>query len=145
MIDPIADAARAILDGHIVLSRQLAETGVYPAIDIEASISRLTPQITTPEHMSMTQDFRRIYSLYQQNRDLISVGAYQPGSDPGIDLAVRMQPQMIDFIGQDMNQSVDFDASREQLNAVLEHSADDDGSPVAGLPVEPESSLVSGA
>ncbi len=143
--DPIADAARAILDGHIVLSRQLAETGVYPAIDIEASISRLTPQITTLEHMRMTQDFRRIYSLYQQNRDLISVGAYQPGSDPGIDLAVRMQPQMIDFIGQDMNQSVDFNTSREQLDAVLEQGADDDRSAVAGLPGEPDSSLVSGA
>ncbi len=142
--DPIADAARAILDGHIVLSRQLAETGVYPAIDIEASISRLTPQITTPEHMNMTQDFRRIYSLYQQNRDLISVGAYQPGSDPDIDLAVRMQPQMIDFIGQDMNQSVDFDASREQLDAVLDYGTDDDSSPVAGLPVEPDANLVAG-
>jgi flagellum-specific ATP synthase len=117
--DPIADAARAILDGHIVLSRQLAETGVYPAIDIEASISRLTPQITTPDHMAMTQNFRGIYSLYQQNRDLISVGAYQPGSDPTIDRAVRMHPQMIDFISQNMNQSVDFVSSREQLFQVL--------------------------
>jgi flagellum-specific ATP synthase len=117
--DPIADAARAILDGHIVLSRQLAETGIYPAIDIEASISRLTPQITTPDHMAMTQNFRGIYSLYQQNRDLISVGAYQPGSDPTIDRAVRMHPQMIDFISQNMNQSVDFVSSREQLFQVL--------------------------
>ena len=124
--DPIADAARAILDGHIVLSRQLAETGVYPAIDIEASISRLTPLITTPEHMSMTQNFRGIYSLYQQNRDLISVGAYQPGTDPAIDRAVRMHPQVIDFIGQDMNQSVDFDSSRSQLAQVLSHAGDED-------------------
>ena len=123
--DPIADAARAILDGHIVLSRSLAETGVYPAIDIESSISRLTPQITTPEHMNMTQNFKRIFSLYQQNRDLISVGAYQPGSDVEIDRAVRMQPAMIDFIAQDMNQSVSFANSRNQLSAVLSHSHDD--------------------
>ena len=124
--DPIADSARAILDGHIVLSRQLAETGVYPAIDIEASISRLTPQITTPEHMGLTQNFRGIYSQYQQNRDLISVGAYQPGSDPAIDRAVRMHPQMIDFISQDMNQSVDFDLSREQLAEVLRRPVDEE-------------------
>lgn len=137
--DPIADAARAILDGHIVLSRQLAETGVYPAIDIEASISRLTPQITTPEHMSMTQNFRGIYSLYQQNRDLISVGAYQPGSDPAIDRAVRMHPQMIGFIGQDMNQSVDFADSREQLTQLLVNSEDEEppGAMDAQLQQEP--------
>ena len=124
--DPIADAARAILDGHIVLSRELVETGVYPAIDIESSISRLTPQITTSEHMSWTQNFKRLYSLYQQNRDLISVGAYQPGADPNIDRAIRMHPQMVDFIAQDMNQSVNFDASRTQLDLVLKDTGDED-------------------
>jgi len=137
--DPIADAARAILDGHIVLSRQLAESGTYPAIDIEASISRLTPQITTPEHMSLTQKFRRYYSIYQQNRDLISVGAYQQGSDPEIDQAVKMQPAMVDFIRQDMNQSVSFDASRNQLIELLLRNEDQNESramntpPAAGL------------
>jgi len=124
--DPIADAARAILDGHIVLSRELAETGIYPAIDIESSISRLTPQITTSEHMSWTQNFKRLYGLYQQNRDLISVGAYQPGADSNIDRAIRMHPQMVDFIAQDMNQSVGFDASRTQLAAVLDSTGDED-------------------
>jgi flagellum-specific ATP synthase len=124
--DPIADAARAILDGHIVLSRELAETGIYPAIDIESSISRLTPQITTSEHMSWTQNFKRLYGLYQQNRDLISVGAYQPGADPNIDRAIRMHPQMVDFIAQDMNQSVGFEASRTQLAALLENTGDED-------------------
>jgi flagellum-specific ATP synthase len=124
--DPIADAARAILDGHIVLSRELAETGIYPAIDIESSISRLTPQITTSEHMSWTQNFKRLYSLYQQNRDLISVGAYQPGADSNIDRAIRMHPQMVDFIAQDMNQAVSFDASRTQLALVLNDTAEED-------------------
>jgi len=128
--DPIADAARAILDGHIVLSRSLAETGVYPAIDIESSISRLTPQITTPEHLRMTQKFKSIYSLYQHNRDLISVGAYQPGSDSSVDRAIRVQPQMVDFIAQDMNQSVSFESSRDQLAQLLS-KADDEELPQA--------------
>jgi flagellum-specific ATP synthase len=134
--DPIADAARAILDGHIVLSRPLAETGIYPAIDIESSISRLTPQITTPEHMSMTQNFKHIYSLYQQNRDLISVGAYQQGSDPAIDRAIRMHPQLIDFITQNMNHSVSFDSSRTQLAEVLINTVDDDQPVAVDAPVD---------
>ena len=139
--DPIADAARAILDGHIVLSRELAETGIYPAIDIESSISRLTPQITTSEHMSWTQNFKRLYSLYQQNRDLISVGAYQPGADPNIDRAIRMHPQMVDFIAQDMNQSVGFDASRTQLAAVLENTGDEDQPQVVNALVDQQSNV----
>ena len=127
----VQTCALPIFDGHIVLSRQLAETGVYPAIDIEASISRLTPQITTPEHMSLTQNFRGIYSLYQQNRDLISVGAYQPGSDPAIDRAVSMHPQMIDFISQDMNQSVDYHSSQAQLAEVLNKASDEESTRTA--------------
>jgi len=134
--DPIADAARAILDGHIVLSRELAETGVYPAIDIESSISRLTPQITTPEHMRMTQNFKRLYSLYQQNRDLISIGAYQSGSDPDIDRAIRMHSQMVDFIAQDMNQAVAFDTSRNELATVLSNSGDEDQPPAVDTLME---------
>jgi flagellum-specific ATP synthase len=117
--DPIADAARAILDGHIVLSRNLADTGVYPAIDIETSISRLAPQISSPEHLGMSQQFKRIYSLYQQNRDLITVGAYQRGSDPLIDQAIHMSPQMIEFISQDMTHAVTLDSSIGQLTDVL--------------------------
>jgi flagellum-specific ATP synthase len=142
--DPIADAARAILDGHIVLSRQLAETGVYPAIDIEASISRLTPQITTPEHMRLTQNFKRLYSLYQQNRDLISVGAYQQGSDPAIDRAVQMQPALIDFINQDMSRSVSFEDSRDQLSELLRQSQEDNQPPAAGLPAVADSDAEAG-
>ena len=122
--DPIADSARAILDGHIVLSRQLADSGVYPAIDIEASISRLAPQITTLDHLHMTQNFKRIYSLYQQNRDLINVGAYQSGSDPLIDQAIAMQPVMRDFLAQDMNQPVPFNDSYTQLVETIHRSAE---------------------
>jgi flagellum-specific ATP synthase len=83
--DPIADSARAILDGHIVLSRRLVEQGHYPAIDIEASISRVMSRLASPEHQSIVQRFKHLYSLYQRNRDLINVGAYVGGSDPLLD------------------------------------------------------------
>ncbi|MEP5765369.1 MAG: flagellar protein export ATPase FliI [Halieaceae bacterium] len=115
--DPIADAARAILDGHIVLSRQLAEAGVYPAIDIEASISRIMPGITSDEHQGAARHFRQLYSTYQQSRDLISVGAYQHGSDPAIDLAIAAQPQLMNFLQQGIQEQANFSGSLEQLAA----------------------------
>jgi len=117
--DPIADAARAILDGHIVLSRQLAESGQYPAIDIEASISRLAPQIIPPQTLQQVQTFRRNYSLYQQNRDLINVGAYQAGSDTEIDQAIRMQPELMRFMAQNMEQAVSLEQSYTQLEQLV--------------------------
>ncbi len=101
--DPIADAARAILDGHFVLSRQLAESGHYPAIDIEASISRAMNDITSPEHRQAAIAFKQLYSVYQQNRDLINVGAYQAGSDERIDAAIEAMPILLEFLRQDMH------------------------------------------
>jgi len=101
--DPIADAARAILDGHFVLSRQLAESGHYPAIDIEASISRAMNDIATPEHRQAAIAFKQLYSIYQQNRDLINVGAYQAGSDERIDAAIEAMPILLEFLRQDMH------------------------------------------
>ncbi len=118
--DPIADAARAILDGHIVLSRQLAESGQYPAIDIEASISRLAPNIMDADKLQRVQFFRKNYSLYQQNRDLINVGAYQSGSDKEIDLAIELQPAFMGFLSQDMNQAVSLVQSYTQLEQLIE-------------------------
>jgi flagellum-specific ATP synthase len=118
--DPIADAARAILDGHIVLSRQLAESGQYPAIDVEGSISRLAPVIMDKERQKMVQFFRRNYSLYQQNRDLINVGAYQTGSDPEIDQAIKMQPELMRFLAQDMSEAVPMSQSYTQLQQLVE-------------------------
>ena len=100
--DPITDAARAILDGHIVLSRKLAESGHYPAIDIEASISRSMSDITTEEHQAAARAFKQIYSTYQQNRDLISVGAYERGSDERIDAAIDAIPALEAFLRQGM-------------------------------------------
>ena len=117
--DPIADAARAILDGHIVLSRQLAEEGHYPAIDIEASISRAMPQVVAPQHLTMAQTLKQVYSRYQQNRDLISVGAYVAGSDPEIDLAIERVPHFRQFLRQGLDESVNFVDSVQQLHQVL--------------------------
>lgn len=106
--DPIADAARAILDGHIVLSRQLAESGRYPAIDIEASVSRVMTDIISAEHRQAATWFGRQYSLYQQNSDLITVGAYQQGNDPRVDKAIEVYPKLVDFLQQDMQESVNL-------------------------------------
>jgi flagellum-specific ATP synthase len=117
--DPIADAARGVLDGHIVLSRALAESGHFPAIDIEASVSRVMPDIADANHLKLARDLRRLYSLYQQNKDLISVGAYQPGSDPRIDKAIEKHAVILEFLQQDMDESVSIAQSLHQLELLL--------------------------
>ncbi len=117
--DPIADAARGVLDGHVILSRSLAESGHFPAIDIEASISRVMPDIIDAGHMQMARELRRLYSLYQQNRDLISVGAYQPGSDPRIDKAIEKNPAILNFLQQGMDEPVDINRSLQELAILL--------------------------
>lgn len=104
--DPIADAARAILDGHIVLSRQLADAGHYPAIDIEQSISRVMPQLVTPEHLELARRFKQLYSRYQRARDLLAVGAYAPGSDLLLDRAIALYPRLEAFLQQPMEKCV---------------------------------------
>src|SRR6186997_1493417 len=104
--DPIADAARAILDGHIVLSRTLAEEGQYPAIDIEASISRVMQAIAKEEHMKDALLFKKYLSVYEKNKDLINIGAYQRGSDPRIDTAIELWPAMQKFLMQPIEQRV---------------------------------------
>lgn len=117
--DPIADAARGVLDGHIVLSRTLAESGHFPAIDIEASVSRVMSDIVDASHLQMAREVRRLYSLYQQNRDLISVGAYQPGSDRRIDHAIDKNPAIVEFLQQNMNEPINFNRSLDELRALL--------------------------
>jgi flagellum-specific ATP synthase len=123
--DPIADAAKAILDGHIVLSREVAETGRYPAIDIEASISRTMPQITDAAHRGLARQFRAHYSNYEKNRDLFNVGAYQRGANRELDEAVRMYPQLIEFLRQDMSEAADFASALKQLHKLLAAPADE--------------------
>ncbi len=117
--DPIADAARAILDGHIVLNRQLAEAGHYPAIDIEQSISRAMHSITTPEHQKLTRRLKQLYSRYQRNRDLISVGAYSAGSDPVLDEAIALNTRIEDFLQQDIRECATISESMTQLSSLF--------------------------
>lgn len=117
--DPIADSARAILDGHIVLSRTLAEAGHFPAIEIDASVSRLMTEVTNHRHQQMARLFNRIYSTYKQNIDLISVGAYQSGSNAEVDRAIDMHEPMMEFLQQGLQFSVDFQQSFDNLNQVL--------------------------
>ena len=116
--DPIADAARAILDGHIVLSRELADSGHYPAIDIEKSISRVMPMVTSEEHMNMARLIKQNYALYQQNRDLITIGAYQRGADPRLDLAIAARPVVDQFLQQRMKEVVPYDTCLQLLQQV---------------------------
>ncbi len=128
--DPVADAARAILDGHIVLSRGLAEQGHFPAVDIEASVSRAMTVITDAGHRRRAQRLRRIHASYNQNFDIINVGAYTPGSDPLIDQAIAMHPRIMDFLRQDMDESVSLTDSCQQLERVLEDATDADSNPM---------------
>lgn len=113
--DPIADSARAILDGHIVLNRTLAEAGHYPAIDIEQSISRAMHNITSPEHQKLARQLKQLYSRYQRSRDLISVGAYAAGSDPVLDQAITLMGQIEAFLQQDIHERVSLNESLGQL------------------------------
>ena len=117
--DPIADAARAILDGHIVLSRRIADGGRYPAIDVEASVSRVMHDIAAIEHGELARRLRQLSALYEHNRDLITIGAYQRGSDPRVDEAIACWPQVEAYLRQDMRDSVTLADSIAQLKMVV--------------------------
>jgi flagellum-specific ATP synthase len=117
--DPIADSARAILDGHVVLSRHLAESGHYPAIDIEASISRAMSALISPEYLERAREFKRLYSSFQRSRDLISVGAYSSGSDPLLDRAITLYPRLESFLQQSMFERTDYSDSAARLQSLL--------------------------
>ncbi|WP_323147827.1 flagellar protein export ATPase FliI [Pseudomonas oryzihabitans] len=117
--DPIADSARGVLDGHFVLSRRLAEEGHYPAIDIEASISRVMPQVVSPEHLRNAQRVKQLWSLYQQAKDLLSVGAYVPGGNAETDLAIARYAPMQQFLRQGLRESESLEQSAANLQAVL--------------------------
>lgn len=127
--DPIVDAARAILDGHIVLSRNMADAGIYPAVDIESSVSRAMTQFISDGQQQLVSRFRQVYSTYQENRDLVAVGAYQPGTNPQLDEAIALWPTIIEFLRQHQNQSINSVTSlanlRELFDAVpVEHAAE---------------------
>jgi len=117
--DPIADAARAILDGHIVLSRSLAEAGHFPAIDIEQSASRVMHNVVSKAHFEMARRFRAINSRYEKGRDLVQIGAYVSGSDPALDESIRLHDAMADFLQQDMFAASSLPASVQEMAVAM--------------------------
>jgi flagellum-specific ATP synthase len=128
--DPIADLARASLDGHVVLSRQMADAGVYPAIDIEKSVSRSMMQITEPKHQDQARVLRELYTTYEQNKDLISLGAYRQGSDQKIDASIAYREHMMEFVRQPLNRPTDFESDLAALQNFTD-AVEAEGGPLA--------------
>jgi len=118
--EPVADAARAILDGHIVLSRSIADSGIYPAIDIEASVSRVVSEIADLPWRERIRRAKQLVSAYTSHRDLISIGAYQRGSDPRVDEAIERWPKITAFVSQDVAAAAPLPASLEALTQLVE-------------------------
>ncbi len=118
--EPICDAARSILDGHIILSRRLAAAGHYPAIDILHSISRLASKLATPEHLAAATKIRAAVSAYEESKDLIELGAYTAGSNPALDTAIRMRPEIGAFLRQDTSAGFSIEESRAGLLRLAE-------------------------
>jgi flagellum-specific ATP synthase len=139
--DPIADLARASLDGHVVLSRQMADAGVYPAIDIEKSVSRSMLQITEPKHQDQARIFRELYTTYEQNKDLISLGAYRQGSDNKIDSSIAHREPMMEFLRQPLDTPTDFESDLVALQSFADAVDGGSGSPTSSS-VPPETMLV---
>ncbi len=117
--DPIVDIARASLDGQVMLSRRLADQAHYPAIDLNGSISRVMQTLVNSDELKQSNKLRRLWSVYQQNADLVQVGAYEAGSNPELDEAIRIREQMVDFLRQDMDKGEDYAMTRSRLNQML--------------------------
>lgn len=119
--DPVVDTARSILDGHIVLSRELAQRGQYPAIDVGASLSRVMSDVAPREHSALARRFRALVSSYESNRDLVLMGAYRAGADSMIDRAIALQPKITQFLSQDPGEKVPLARAGEQLAELIGH------------------------
>jgi flagellum-specific ATP synthase len=117
--DPVVDSARAILDGHIILSREQSQLGIYPAIDIKNSISRIMDDIVKEEHSLLSRHFKKLVSVYQESRDLVLMGGYTKGQDNAIDEAHSMWPKIVEFIKQDQNTKSSYDESINELKLLL--------------------------
>lgn len=121
--EPISDAVRGILDGHIILSRSLAARNHYPAIDVLNSVSRVMPAITSRDHIQMAAIARKHLATYEKARDLVNIGAYVSGSDTDIDAALQVMPQLTAFLQQDRNDVSDFDKTLDLLSHITEYSS----------------------
>jgi flagellum-specific ATP synthase len=118
MNEPIADAARGILDGHYVLTRKLAQQGHYPALDVLQSISRLMDDIVSPEHLRAAAALKQALALYTEAEDLIAVGAYQPGSNPQLDRAIALRPALLEFLRQQKHEFTPLQATVENMQLI---------------------------
>ena len=117
--DPVVDSARAILDGHIILSREQSQLGIYPAIDIKNSISRIMDDIVSEEQKNLAKHFKKLVSVYQESRDLVLMGGYTKGQDAAIDEAHEIWPKLVDFIKQDQNYKSNYDDSIKDLKSLI--------------------------
>ncbi|HZK90506.1 MAG TPA: FliI/YscN family ATPase [Stellaceae bacterium] len=117
--DPVADSARSILDGHLVLSRKLADRSHFPALDVAASVSRVMPAVVASEQVLATQRFKQLYNRLEESRDLIAIGGYRPGHDAELDRAVSLQPAINEFLRQDMTNAVRFSESVGALRGIV--------------------------
>ena len=120
--EPICDAVRAILDGHIILSRELGAMGHYPAIDILNSVSRLANKVTTPEQREAARKIREALASYQQSEDLINLGAYAAGSNARLDLAIRLRPNLMQFLRQPADVAAPMTDTLKQLYALASNA-----------------------
>ncbi|HAV80850.1 MAG TPA: flagellum-specific ATP synthase FliI, partial [Erythrobacter sp.] len=121
--DPVVDTARAILDGHIVLSREIAQRGQYPAVDVGASLSRVMNDIVPSEYAALARRFRALSATYEANRDLVMMGAYRQGADPLLDEAIALHPRMCQFLSQASEESIDVATAFAQMSELVGHAA----------------------
>ena len=119
MNDPIADAVRSILDGHIVLTRELATQNHYPAIDVLESVSRLNRDLTGAEQQQLTSGARQALATYRKNQDLINIGAYPAGTNPAIDLSIHLHEPLKSFLGQAVEQGFTIEESWSKLEQTM--------------------------
>jgi FliI/YscN family ATPase len=113
--EPVSDAVRGLLDGHIVLSRKLASQGHYPAIDVLSSISRVMPEVTTPQHQEAARAIRQLLAVYREHADLISIGAYQRGANPLVDLAIERKDEIEKLLRQGVSERTTLEDTRKAL------------------------------
>jgi flagellum-specific ATP synthase len=117
--EPISDTVRGILDGHIVLVRAIANSNHYPPIDVLASVSRVMPDIITPEHLQAFGSIKNLIAVYREAEDLINIGAYRRGANPEIDRAIKLHPAIQSFLKQNINESLSYDDTIIQMEEIV--------------------------